>query len=136
MRGAVAISPWVSQIYNTVSLVENAPKDYLGPVSIENFTKKWAPKEELWANFLKAPADFWKELPVKRTLLTVGDFEILRDDVRDLATRMGAKADKESVVTYVEAPAEIHVQCAVDSALGLPFCNSFLEILLWCRSLP
>lgn len=136
LRGAVAISPWVSQTYNTKSVVENTPKDYLSPVSMTKFTEKWAPKEELWANSLKAPVDFWKELPVKRTLLTVGAFEILRDDVRELATRMGAKTDQESVVRYVESPAEIHVQSAVDSALGLPFCNSFLEILLWCRSLP
>lgn len=136
LRGAVLISPWISQTYTATSYAKNAAKDYLGSASITAFTKQWAPEDELWADFLKAPADFWKDIPVRKTLLTVGGFEVFRDDVLEMAKVMGAMAGKDTAVSFVEAPAEVHVQSAVDSALGLPFCNSFLEILLWCRDLP
>lgn len=135
MKGALLISPWVSNTFTAMSYDENATKDYLVRDSLEVFTQLWTPKEELWADILLAPGDLLKHLPVERVLLTVGGFEVFRDDVRTLATSMGARPDKYSPTAFLETAAEIHVQPGVDAALGLPMCKSLLEILLWCRSL-
>lgn len=136
LKGALLISPWVSNTTTAASYGENSKKDYLTREAVEAFVRLWAPKEELWGDFFQAPTDFWAGLQVKRVLFTVGGFEVFRDDVRTLATLMEAKSNKDSLVRFVETPAEIHVQPAVDAALRLPLCKSLLEILLWCRSLP
>lgn len=136
LKGALLISPWVSKAFTAASYEENSKKDYLTREAMEGFTRLWAPKEEMWAEFFQAPANFWVGLPVGRVLLTVGGFEVFRDDVRTLAKSMEAKANKDSLVRFVETPSEVHVQPAVDAALHLPLCKSLLEILLWCRSLP
>jgi acetyl esterase/lipase len=136
LKGALLISPWVTVATTAASYDENAKKDYLTREAAKDFVRQWAPKEEMWADFFQAPAKFWTRLPAKRVLLTVGGFEVFRDDVRTLATMMEAKSSKESPVRFVETPGEIHVQPGVDSALHLPLCKSLLEILLWCRSLP
>lgn len=135
LRGAVLISPWVSQTDTATSYAENSARDYLTREAMTFFTRQWAPKDEFWADLFKAPTEFWKDIPVKKALVTVGGFEVFRDDVQEMAKLMGARADKSSAVSFVEAPAEVHVHSGVDSALGLPFCKSFLEILLWCRDL-
>lgn len=102
LKGALLISPWVSNAFTTESYKENAGKDYLLHESMESFTQSWCPERELWADFSQAPADFWRELPVERVLLTVGGFEVFRDDVRAFATTMEANADKDSLVRFVE----------------------------------
>jgi len=136
LKGALLISPWVSNAITAASYEENSKKDYLNREAVEEFIRLWAPKAEMWADCFLPPTDFWKDLPVERVLLTVGGFEVFRDDVRTLATMMEAKSNKDSLIRFVETRAEIHVQPAVDAALHLPLCKSLLEILLWCRSLP
>lgn len=136
LKGALLISPWVSNAITAGSYEENSKKDYLNREAVEEFIRLWAPKAEMWADCLLAPINFWKDLPVERALITVGGFEVFRDDVRTLATMMEAKSNKDSLVRFVETPAEVHVQPAVDAALRLPLCKSLLEILLWCHSLP
>ncbi|KAM0709543.1 hypothetical protein Q7P35_003582 [Cladosporium inversicolor] len=116
LKGALLISPWVSTAATAASYEENSRKDYLTCEAIEAFIRLWAPKNEMWADFLQAPANFWVGLPVERVLLTVGGFEVFRDDVRTFATLMEAKADKDNLVRFVETPAEVHVQPAVDAA--------------------
>lgn len=135
LKGALLISPWVTGATTAASYDENAKKDYLTREAVKDFVQQWAPKEEMWADFFQAPTGFWTRLPAKRVLLTVGGFEVFRDDVRTFATLIEAKSSKESPVRFVETPGEIHVQPGVDSALHLPLCKSLLEILLWCRSL-
>jgi len=135
LKGTLLISPWVSETRTAASYEENAEKDYLTREAMEAFTRLWAPRKELWADCFQAPTSFWVGLPVERILLTVGGFEVFRDDVRTLATMMEAKSTKDSLVRFVETPSEVHVQPAVDAALRLPWCKSLLEILLWCRSL-
>jgi acetyl esterase/lipase len=136
LKGALLISPWVSNATTAASYDENSKKDYLNREAVEEFIRLWGPKAELWADCLLAPGSLWKDLPVERVLITVGGFEVFRDDVRTHATRMEAKSNEDSLVRFVETPAEVHVQPAVDAALHLPLCKSLLEILLWCRSLP
>lgn len=136
LKGALLISPWVSNTLTATSYEENFKKDFLNREALEKFIRLWAPKQEMWADFLQAPAGLLVGLPVERVLLTVGGFEVFRDDVRRLATLMDAKGNKDSLIRFVETPAEIHAQPVVDAALRLPLCKSLLEILLWCRSLP
>jgi acetyl esterase/lipase len=137
LKGALLISPWVSNALTAASYEENVEKDFLNRKAMETFIRLWAPKDEMWADcLLQAPIDFWVRLPVERVLLTVGGFEVFRDDVRRLATLMDAKGNKDGLIRFVETPAEIHAQPVVDAALRLPLCISLLEILLWCQSLP
>ena len=136
LKGAFLISPWVSNTTTAASYKESAKKDYLIREAVEAILGLWASKEELWGNFFQAPTDFWAGRPVKRVLLIVGGFEVFRDDVHTYATTMEAKLNKDSLVRFVETPAEIHVQPAVDAALHLLLSKSFRKILLWFRSLP
>lgn len=136
LKGALLISPWVSNALTAVSYEENYRKDFLNREALKRFIRLWAPKHEMWADCLQAPLNFWVGLPVERVLLTVGGFEVFRDDVRRLATLMHAKGNKDSLIRFVETPAEIHAQPVVDAALRLPLCKSLLEVLQWCQSLP
>ncbi|GAB7322425.1 hypothetical protein MBLNU13_g03371t1 [Cladosporium sp. NU13] len=103
LKGALLISPWVSNKPAAASYKENAKKDYLTREAVEAFARLWAPKEELWGDFFQAPTNFWAGLPVKRVLLTIGGFEVFRDDVRTFATIMEAKSNENSLVSFASA---------------------------------
>jgi hypothetical protein len=49
------------------------------------FLDFWKPREEIWADIFRAGEDFWATLPVKRMAVTVGEFEVFRDDVVTMA---------------------------------------------------
>lgn len=134
LRGALAISPWVSTTYTAGSYDENNSKDYLTRSRLELLNQAWVPKQKLWADFLQAPAGFWATLPVESMLFTAGGFEVFRDDIRVLASLIRSETGNE-VLEFFEAPGEIHVGPAVDAALGLPPCKSFLEALRWCHDM-
>lgn len=134
LRGALAISPWVSTTYTARSYDENDSKDYLTRSRLELLNRAWMPKQELWADFLQAPAGFWATLPVDSMLFTAGGFEVFRDDIRALAASIRTETSSK-LLEYFEAPGEIHVEPAVDAALSLPRCKTFLEALRWCRDL-
>jgi acetyl esterase/lipase len=135
LKGALLISPWVSLTYAAASYEVNTRKDYLDHRSLRECVRLWDPDQERWSDFVGTPTCVLGPLRVYRALLTVGGFEVFRDDVQRLTEKMEASAHKNSSIVGLEFDDEVHLQPAVDAALGLPMCKSLLEILLWCRCL-
>jgi hypothetical protein len=66
-------------------------------------------------------------------MVTVGELEVFRDDVRLMAERCGAGIGER--LTFEISPGEVHVQAVVDRALGLPPARSLVVHLEWLQGL-
>jgi acetyl esterase/lipase len=115
------------------SFREDVSRDYLNETAARMFLGFWKPREEVWADILRAREDFWATLPVKRMVVTVGEFEVFRDDVAMMAERCGVGIGER--LTLESVPGEIHVQAVVDQALGLPPARSLILHLKWLQGL-
>lgn len=130
------LSPWVTIPCTARSFAENASRDYLSAQLAETFLDLWRPREgDVWADPLRAGADFWKKnaLPASRVFISAGGFEAFRDDVVSMAGVFEAALGER--LTFVLAPGEVHVQAAVDKALGLPPTKSLVALLEWLQAL-
>lgn len=134
-RGAFLISPMVATTFTAKSFKDNAAKDYISIEGAEMFTHYWAPQAGVWADPLSGGASFWKAVPVKSIIITVGGFECLRDDILDFAKMICTPADKKTSLTLAQGKTEVHVQPAIDKALGFPPCETFVNLLDWCHGL-
>jgi acetyl esterase/lipase len=114
LKGALLISPWVSLTCGATSYERNATR---------------------WSDFVETPTCALTPVLARRILLTVGGFEIFKDDVKRLAEKIGAGKDKDSPIKALEFEDAVHLQAVVDEALGLPLCKLLRETLLWCRCL-
>jgi acetyl esterase/lipase len=132
-KGVFLFSPWVTTSLAAASFRENASRDYLNGTVVEMFLDFWKPREEVWADILRAKEDFWATLPVQRMMVTVGEFEVFRDDVRSMAKKCGADIGER--LTFEISPGEVHVQAVVDRALGLPPARSLVVHLKWLHGL-
>jgi acetyl esterase/lipase len=99
------------------------------------FIDFWAPRNEIWADFLNSPnaKTFWKDVPAEKVLITIGGFEAFRDDVVDMAGVL--KATMGEKLELVVAEGEVHVQCVVDVVLGMRPGRSHGAMLEWCKRL-
>jgi predicted protein tyrosine phosphatase len=70
---------------------------------------------------------------VKQMVVTVGEFEVFRDDVITMAERCGAGIGDR--LTFEVLPGEAHVQAVVDWVLGLPPAPSLIVHLKWLQAL-
>ncbi|PMD29725.1 alpha/beta-hydrolase [Hyaloscypha variabilis F] len=133
--GAFAISPWVSMNYNSPSFAQNASRDYLRAERIMPFIEMWKPSLiEVWAELLVGDGEFWGDVKVERVLLTSGEWECFYDDIVEMAGKL--KAREVGVGGKVElcvGEREVHIQCAVDMAVGARHGKSAREILAWLR---
>lgn len=132
-HGVFLISPWVTIPQTASSFNENATRDYLNRQRIARFLDFWRPCDEVWADPLKAGAEFWKTIPADEMFISVGGFEVFKDDVIKMAKISEAAIGDRS--KFILAPGEIHVQSAVDTALGLPPPQSLVALLDWLRAL-
>ena len=87
---------------------------------------------------MEASPDFWKALPVSRTLVTSGTWEVFDSDIRATAQNMGAKQfDDTAPVQLALAEKETHIQCIVDFIMGIDPSQGIMmqECLEWSRTL-
>ena len=84
------------------------------------------------ADVLPTKDDFWATLLVKQVVVTVGEFDVFRDDVIAMAERCGAGIGDR--LTFEVLPGEVHVQAVVDRVLGLPPTPSFVVHLEWLQA--
>lgn len=139
LRAVVAVSPRTRNDATASSYNSNAWKDSMGRASLAAIAANWAPAEEVWAAPDLADAGFWKGLRAEHVLLVAGDDEVYRDDIAHTAEVMRAAAaadDGRPTVRYVVCPGEIHVQCAMDIALGIEDGFMTREVMSWLGSLP
>jgi acetyl esterase/lipase len=134
-KGALLISPWVSPTCAAASYTVNSAKDCLTVAGLEECTRLWAPEQSRWTDFAQTPSCTLAPVLARRILITVGGFEIFRDDVKKLAVKIDAKTDKDSPIESLEFQDAVHLQAVVDEALCLPLCTSLRETLLWRRCL-
>jgi acetyl esterase/lipase len=132
-KGVFLFSPWVTTSLAAASFRENASRDYLNETAARMFLGFWKPREEVWADILRAKEDFWGTLPVEKMVVTVGGFEVFRDDVVLMAKKCVAGMGER--LTFESVPGEIHVQAVVDRALGLPPTPSLVVHLKWLQGL-
>jgi acetyl esterase/lipase len=134
-KGALLISPWVSPNCAAASYAVNSAKDCLTVAGLEECTRLWAPEQAKWTDSAQTHSCTLAPVLARKILLTVGSFEIFRDDVKMLAVKIDAKTDKGCPIKSLEFQDAVHLQAVVDEALGLPLCKSLSETLLWRRCL-
>ncbi|CAA7271864.1 unnamed protein product [Cyclocybe aegerita] len=123
---ACILSPWVSLDGKTGSHLLNSNNDvlpaytwaYLGEQSTPSFevTGLGAEGARPYLEALKAPEDWWYGLSgvVKRIFVSVGEYECLRDDVVEVARKLG----KDDFVTTVVQMKGVHNDQYLDVMAG------------------
>lgn len=137
LKAALLISPFTTLSVASESFDLNSKRDYLGREQVLGFKTAWAPRaDEVWAD-LRFGDSIWKVFlgdnrVVEKALITVGNAEVFVHDCRFFARELiGADtvvlgrdddaaevdfAGKEALL--VECEDEVHVQVALDSAVG------------------
>lgn len=156
LRAALFVCPWVMMDVGQKSYDTNGDKDFLDRKGAVAFKEAWAPNEEdVWANLCSAKdaAEVWDTVfsrdsqgVVKKAMVVAGTAEVLLDSCRVFArdyiraeTVVGGRGTDWSVVdehpfVYVECKGEVHVQPALDSAMGYEGGAMKSAILRWLKS--
>jgi len=120
LAGAFLISPWVTFKGDSISMKENADKDFVIHESLRRGSDMFmdGAKEDEFNVPLSASPEWWRGLGerVREIGVLVGGYEIFRDDVR---AWVGKVKVYNPDIEFFLAPAEIHDQAVVDRGLGL-----------------
>ena len=156
VRAALFVCPWTSMSVDFDSYKTNDGKDYLNRRQAVEFKDAWNPKEaDVWANLsgAKGSAEVWDQVfgrndspgLVERAMVVVGTAEVLLGDCRTFGqnhlrgeTVVGGRAADwtaldEQPFVYVECEGEVHVQAALDSAVGYEGGAMTCAILHWLK---
>ncbi|RDW59203.1 hypothetical protein BP5796_12127 [Coleophoma crateriformis] len=71
-----------------------------------------------WMAPSTAPEEWWKDLPIGKITIFLGDLEILRDDILKYGALLKKYHDKEVVIQ--DFPGEYHEQAIIDVIQGVP----------------
>lgn len=131
--GAYVISPWVSMKYDSKSFKTNASRDFIRAKGMAAYTEMWNPNcSEVCGELLAGGVDFWHNLPVNNLLITAGSWECFLDDILAMASHLQAKEfGTGAAVELSVGEKEVHVQCALDKAVGAPHSQGTHNILSW-----
>lgn len=134
VRAVYLLSPWVTLKCSTESFRQHSNKDMITPTRVQGFISAWKPViDDKWAELLHAGTpDLWSNLPAKRILVTAGTFEAFRDDIVAITRTLQAN---NMDVSLSLGENEIHVQSAVDLAVGLPLSRTGLDVLQWLKNM-
>lgn len=152
LRAALFACPWTLMNVHQASFETNHGRDYLDRSQAISFKEAWEPKEgEVWVDIGGAEdaKQVWGRVfggdlggLVKRAMVVVGGAEVLLDGCRAFAQLIGAETvvggretdwsvvDRRRLV-FVECGDEIHVQAAVDCAVGFEGGAMTCAILRW-----
>jgi acetyl esterase/lipase len=134
---AYLISPWVKPSPEAKSFASYSRYDYINAEMVTAWTKMWSPVlSEVWADASRGGSELWQDFPAKTLLITVGGWECFLDDVEILGKQLGASVPSGGSprVEFFVGEKEVHVQCAVDKAVGLPYGHTASKILSWLGS--
>lgn len=130
IRGVYIISPWVAMNYNSKSFRGNTGRDYIRAKAMVSCTDIWNPLDDIWAQPLTGTSNLWESLPVDNILITAGSWESFLDDIKEMGNLVNAKKfGTGSSVEICIGEKEVHVQCALDKALGNGYGGSAQNIL-------
>lgn len=96
ISAAVLISPWVSMDTSTESMQANQRRDILSSGALTYWARNFLGglPFDAWNAPLKAPAEWWSDLPVDKILVVYGDDEALRDDVSILCEKLTVRGSR------------------------------------------
>ncbi|KAM7205735.1 Alpha/Beta hydrolase fold [Naviculisporaceae sp. PSN 640] len=158
LGGALLISPLTMLEIKPESYERNDGQDYLDKKQMGGFEGAWKPKNgEVWSDMCEGQGskEVWDQVfrqnrgIVKKVMVTVGTAEVFLDCCREFAERFlqDAKAVKanrktrwdevywdERDAVFVECEGEVHVQVALDCAVGYEGGLMMGAILGWLRS--
>ncbi|KFY79740.1 hypothetical protein V499_01309 [Pseudogymnoascus sp. VKM F-103] len=131
--GAYVISPWVSMKYNSKSFKTNASRDFIRAKAMVAYTEMWNPNcSEVCGELLTGGVEFWRNVPVDNLLITAGGWECFLVDILVMASHLQAKEfGTGAAVELSVGEKEVHVQCALDKAVGAPHRQGTHNILSW-----
>lgn len=126
--GFCLISPFLSFNYNKESYFSNAENDFLTLQTVKNFNKALKPEGmtdyDAGINPYISPLDaregWWRNLPVDKIILTMGSWELFRDD----CVAFGKRLEKEAATTGTQVHCvlganEVHASPVIDRMCGL-----------------
>lgn len=143
-RAVYLLSPWTALRYTASSFSRNSTSDFVSSARLSDLTQAWQPSGpagsfDVWAEPSSAGESFWRELAANKIFITMGDKEVLYDDIKRLAADMMQgheySGKSERKVEYAIGPEEVHVHSALETTLGLPYTGSSAAILNWLREL-
>lgn len=135
LRAALCISPRANNECSAASYDFNAPFDIVGRDTMAKFTASWKPViEDVWATPVKGDKAFWSDTRAERILLVVGGHEVYLDDIKQLASLMGAEEKLGSKVELAICAGEIHVQCVLDTAMRITNGLMTNAVIDWLRT--
>lgn len=156
LRAALFVSPWAVLGVEQESFQKNDGKDYVDKGQAIDFKEDWRPnEEEVWANIggVTDAEEVWSRVSsrdsnnlVKKVMVVAGTAEVLLDSCRIFARLVGAETIvggrgtdwsvlDERPFVFVECDGEVHVQAAIDCAMGYDggaMKSSILRWLEWC----
>ncbi|RXW22054.1 hypothetical protein EST38_g3797 [Candolleomyces aberdarensis] len=143
LRGALGISPWFpvhSKKAAAKSYQENRGSDIISPEALRDFARIYAAgvpeSHKPHFDFTTTPKEWFKGLDgvVDRILITVGEKELLRDDILEVAR--GKVAEYHPDTTIILQEFGVHDDVFYDAAAGLdPLTTKLtLEILEWLEA--
>jgi len=154
LKAAVFVCPWTMMDVNQETFVTNDGKDYLDKTQALQFKHEWNPNEkEVWANLYDAPDanKVWNQVfgrgssqgVVRKALVTTGKAEVMLDSCTAFArdhvhaeTVVASRSTDLSVLdrknfVLVECEDEVHVQPALDAAIGYKEGIMMRSIVRW-----
>ncbi|KAH7081941.1 Alpha/Beta hydrolase protein [Paraphoma chrysanthemicola] len=133
LKGALLISPWVSFSKDWESYRLNADRDLVSASGMLEWADVFAGPEERdnFSEPIKADADWWRAVPVEKTLLVWGEHEVFRDSIAEVAETL-VKAGVS--IKTVECERQVHVESILDSQSGLEHGPMSKEIWDWLTS--
>ncbi|KAK4220321.1 Alpha/Beta hydrolase protein [Rhypophila decipiens] len=158
LGAALMISPLTVLEIKDESYIRNDGQDYLDKKQMGGFEAAWKPANgEVWADMCEGEGskEVWDEVfrgteggVVTRVMVTVGTAEVFLDCCREFAksflraektVRVGqgtnlGELDWNKEHLYVECEGEVHVQVALDSAVGYEGGLMMAAILGWLKS--
>lgn len=134
LRAAALVSPWVGLTRATPSYRRNKTRDYIPASEGNAFLAAWGPRvEEGWADPLAWRAERVREAlggVVEEVLVTLGAWEVLCDDIVQLAGLLGAELDERKVMRgegQVVRSKGVTAVCAREEGHCMPIMESFLQ---------
>ena len=151
-KAALLVSPFTRLPSDTGSYATNDGKDFLNRAQVDEFKAAWGPKDDdVWANMCGPEVEtaLWEGVfagegrLVDKLMVTVGTAEIFLDDCRVFAKEhvhaetvvVNGRKDvgdvKGKSLVLVECEGEVHVQVALDAAVGYKNGTMMRAVMAW-----
>ncbi|CAI7645641.1 unnamed protein product [Penicillium glandicola] len=90
LGGTMLLSPWVDFSTDHASSIENAGRDTISAKSLNSWARIFLGQtvEDEYNCPIKAPAGWWRDLPVSRIFVGAGGDEVLLDPIKQTAEKM------------------------------------------------